>query len=228
MKLERLADHYIPADLSSHWKNLQDAVGAGHLHSDVGMKEEHQRLRLERVADLVVEYAQKGPNQFVLEIGCCEGAMTAEIAPRVRGVLAVDFVQSLLDVCPQLPNVTYELQDISIWEPMRGAPFDVTVMGEVLEHLIDPIGVLKRLVACTYYVVASCPINEELNLDTAWDMSKIDDLMTGRQKVEAGEGAGHIWAMDEEGFEFMFAEAGYEIVHKELIGPSEIIVAAAN
>lgn len=229
MKLERLADDRIPKDLSEHWQSLQDTAGAGHLHTDVGMKEEHQRLRLERVAELTVEYAKKGPNQWVLEMGCCEGAMTSLIAPGVEQVLAVDFVQSLLDECPVIQNVEYRLQDVATWgmELDDEGPWDVMVMAEILEHLEDPIGVLKRWQDLVYYVVASCPVNESLNHDTAWDMSKIDDLLTGRGPVSAGEGAGHIWAMDEEGFDSMFTQAGYEIVHTEMIWPSRIVVAAA-
>src|SRR5580765_2328185 len=118
MKLERLADDRIPADLSQHWQALQDEAGAGHLHTDVGMKEAHQRERLTRVAQLVVEWANKGPSNTVFEVGCCEGAMTRVIAPYVAHILAVDFVQSLLDVCPRFNNVTYQLQDIATYEPV--------------------------------------------------------------------------------------------------------------
>jgi hypothetical protein len=98
-------------------------------------------------------------------------------------------------------------------------------VAEVLEHLEDPIGLLARLADHTYTVVASCPVNESLNHDTAWDMSKIRDLLTGSGRVEVGEGAGHIWAMDVEGFRHMFEVAGYEILHEEMIDPSCIIVA---
>jgi hypothetical protein len=98
-------------------------------------------------------------------------------------------------------------------------------VAEVLEHLEDPIGLLARLADHTYAVVASCPVNEELNHDTAWDMTKIQALLTGSDRVGIGEGAGHIWAMDQEGFEHMFEVAGYEILHEEMIDPSCIIVA---
>lgn len=220
MKLERLGDEAIPDDLSEHWQRLQDTTGPGRLQSDIGMKDEHQRVRHDRVLEITAKFA--GHAEACLEIGCCEGVMTARLAEMFSSVLAVDFVQSLLDACPQIPNVEYVLADVQTWEPPGS--FDVVVISEVLEHLRDPVAVLRRLAEHTRVIVASCPVNEELQPDTAWSVEAVDRMMHGGQ-AGIGDGAGHLWAMDMDGFTSMFTSAELRILHSEIVFPSAVIVA---
>lgn len=185
---------------------MQDWAGAGKLQTEVGYRETHQRERMNRVVELSVEYG--GKRDTLLEVGCCEGLVTTELARHFGHVTGVDFVQSLLDVCPPLENVTYKLMDISNEEPM--GQWDVIVLSEVLEHLEDPIAVVNKLAPHCRTLVASCPVNEHLNPTHAWDVNRLDLLDKG---IGIADGAGHIWAMDMDGFLSMFG--GLEILHAE-------------
>jgi 2-polyprenyl-3-methyl-5-hydroxy-6-metoxy-1,4-benzoquinol methylase len=82
----------------------------------------------------------------LLEIGCGNGGMTRLLAPRVDKVLAFDISTPSLVALRQLglPNVEAVEGMVEHFEP--AAPFDWIVMSEVLEHLRDPAGILRRCV----------------------------------------------------------------------------------
>jgi Methionine biosynthesis protein MetW. len=78
---------------------------------------------------------------------------------------------------------------------------DVSVLTEVLEHLADPHGVLKRLPS--RFVVASSPRIE-----------------TGQRHAEE-----HAWAWNEPGYARLFADAGWKVLRHDMLGWSQLIVA---
>lgn len=70
---------------------------------------------------------------------------------------------------------------------------DVTVMTEVLEHLADPHGVVRRVYQNSKYLVASSPYDES-------DISH-DEC--------------HAWAWDVPGYKALLEQAGYRVIRHE-------------
>lgn len=217
MKLERHED--VP-DLKAHWEHLARVTG-GQIQARLGYVEVHQRQRM----DLMLEWiAELGPLSSGIEIGCCEGVMTERLAEHFGDLLAIDFQPGFAERCPVISNVTYQEHDVSAWSPSETV--DLVIFSEVLEHLLDPVDVLRRFAARSRRVLASCPINEPLNPET-WDVDLLD--FTRESPVvglSVGATAGHVWAMDMDGFRSLLADAGLTVEREALCYPSGVILAA--
>lgn len=210
--LQRLPDALVPADLSAWFGEIARRAGDEGLQRATGYIHPQQWERFWRVIDLVEAL---GPCS-VLEVGCAEGLMTAELARRAEWVHATDFCAAMLAHCPALPNVSYGLFDVERDPLPLMEPVDVTVACEVLEHLRDPRAAIERLSESCTYLVASCPVTEPLNRDTF-------DAERYRRESKAGDAAGHVWSMDMAGMLSLFE--GYEVEHSERVGASGVVVA---
>jgi malonyl-CoA O-methyltransferase len=105
----------------------------------------------------------------VIDIGCADGLVLEKIAAKTRGrLLGLDIAES---------HVTYNrgaythqadwLVADGATLPVRDNAFDVAVLGEILEHVIDPAAVLaeaERVVKPGGRVIVSTPI-EGMALD---------------------------------------------------------------
>jgi len=98
----------------------------------------------------------------VLDIGCGAGAFGAALK-RERGAKAVTGIE--LD-CAAASAARSQLDSVlvgdvsTILPDLRGQTFDVVVLNDVLEHLVDPEGLLNQLHGCMTRdgrVVASIP-----------------------------------------------------------------------
>lgn len=78
----------------------------------------------------------------------------------------------------------------------------VSILTEVLEHLEDPHGELRRISRVSDWVVASSPANES----DVWHCPE------------------HAWAWDYEGFAALFANNGWLVVRHELSEWSQLIL----
>jgi 2-polyprenyl-3-methyl-5-hydroxy-6-metoxy-1,4-benzoquinol methylase len=77
----------------------------------------------------------------VLELGSGDGVMTAMLADRFEDVTVVEGSQHLLDVIPDRPNLTKVNRLFESFQPQ--ATFDAIIMEHVLEHVEDPVAILK-------------------------------------------------------------------------------------
>jgi len=76
-----------------------------------------------------------------LELGSGDGVMTAMLAEHFARVTVVEGARRLLDVIPERPNLT---KVNSLFEEFRPAePFDAIIMEHVLEHVEDPVAILR-------------------------------------------------------------------------------------
>lgn len=86
-----------------------------------------------------------GSNQNVLDIGCGTGKCMLPLAAKgnqVIGVDVADSAQKILRTCGfQVLKLDVENEPTDALIDL--APFDVVIMTDVLEHLIDPLVVLK-------------------------------------------------------------------------------------
>jgi 2-polyprenyl-3-methyl-5-hydroxy-6-metoxy-1,4-benzoquinol methylase len=77
----------------------------------------------------------------ILELGSGDGVMTAMLAERFEHVTVVEGSQHLLDAVPDRPNLTKVCSLFEAFRPDR--PFDAIIMEHVLEHVEDPVGILR-------------------------------------------------------------------------------------
>ncbi len=87
-----------------------------------------------------------GYNKRVLEIGCASGYMTKELQSRGCSVDAVE-VHPLLASQAGKSGAKVIQADIEDAETLNllSPPYQVILMSDVIEHLVDPFGVLARL-----------------------------------------------------------------------------------
>ncbi|MCK5416142.1 class I SAM-dependent methyltransferase [Candidatus Parcubacteria bacterium] len=86
-----------------------------------------------------------GTGKKVLDIGCGTGKCLLPIRENNNNVIGVDVSDDALAICKEKDlkvfNLNFEIDDIE--EVKVLGPFDVVIVTDVLEHLIDPIIVLK-------------------------------------------------------------------------------------
>lgn len=97
--------------------------------------------------------SQVNKGESVLEAGCCEGYIAIPVARRVgKGgkVACIDIEQEYLDFAKKkselegLDNLIFQKADVSSFKSPE--KFDKIICSEVLEHVDDPLKVMRNLV----------------------------------------------------------------------------------
>jgi 2-polyprenyl-3-methyl-5-hydroxy-6-metoxy-1,4-benzoquinol methylase len=109
----------------------------------------HAKHRLTAYHDFFVERLHA--DDVVLDVGCGKGELAYDLATRSGAqVTGVDWNPAALRFARErfrAPGLDFVESDIFAWEPAHS--FDVVVLSNVLEHLSDRVGLLRRLVART-------------------------------------------------------------------------------
>lgn len=89
-----------------------------------------------------------GENKRVLELGAASGYMTRILRDRGCNVTAVEYDSGVLDELGLVADgaIWGDLNDPAVLAAIDG-PFDVVLAGDVLEHLLDPLAVLRASAA---------------------------------------------------------------------------------
>jgi len=103
-----------------------------------------------------------GANKRVLDVGCSTGYLAKALGERGNVVSGIEYDPASADKArPLLAQlVVGDLEDEGIYAAFADGAFDVVVFGDVLEHLRDPLPVLRRarrLLAPGGSVVISVP-----------------------------------------------------------------------
>ncbi len=81
-----------------------------------------------------------------LEIGCGDGGMTTMVSPMVKHITALDVSEISLEQVRklELPNVTTACALVEEYRPET--QFDVAILSEVIEHVLEPEQVLRAVI----------------------------------------------------------------------------------
>lgn len=86
-----------------------------------------------------------GHGKNVLEVGCASGYMSRQLAARGNRVTGIDIDAEALEEarvhCEEAFNVDLDVRPLA--EFLQGKQYDVAVFGDVLEHLRDPLKLLR-------------------------------------------------------------------------------------
>lgn len=93
---------------------------------------------------LLQEFEDAGRGKQVLDVGCGRGHLARLLAERGYEVTGVDSDPESLEAagswCRQVVQA-----NIETWQGFPGASYDYLLLADVLEHLRDPLTVLRRL-----------------------------------------------------------------------------------
>jgi SAM-dependent methyltransferase len=103
-----------------------------------------------------------GYNKAVLEVGCSTGYLTRVLAERGCNVVGMELDPDAAEVAETWAErvVVGNLDDADTWNYVKDESFDVVLLGDVLEHLRDPLNSLRqaaRKLKPTGFVVTSLP-----------------------------------------------------------------------
>ncbi|MBT2133575.1 methyltransferase domain-containing protein [Croceibacterium sp. LX-88] len=108
----------------------------------------HQR-RIDLTLDLIRCATQQLGTESprILDVGCGEGHITAEIQksfPKAE-IHALDYSLSAISKAyKQFPDISFSVAD-ALRSPYPEGPFDIVVCNNLWEHVTDPIGLLERM-----------------------------------------------------------------------------------
>jgi len=117
---------------------------------------------------LVTKLLRSVPHATILDLGCGDGTLLAELAgqvdARVEGADVSE--EALVHARTLLPDVPLHQVDLDCGYSL--GDFDVVILSEVLEHIEDDAGVLRELAPHARHVVISVPGGPPDKVDEAY------------------------------------------------------------
>jgi 2-polyprenyl-3-methyl-5-hydroxy-6-metoxy-1,4-benzoquinol methylase len=151
-----------------------------------------------------------GRNKDVLEVGPATGYVTKVLQQRGCRVSCVEMDPEAAEVAAEFCErmIVGNIEEVDFSSAFRKQRFDVVTFGDVLEHLVDPMGVLTRvreILTPTGYVVASVP-------NIAHSSIRLSLLRGQFQYTEKGLlDRTHLRFFTEESLGALFRDAGYQV-----------------
>lgn len=146
----------------------------------------------------------------LLELGPAEGSMTPSFVPLVRHLTLVDGAKTFCELLRRrFPEATVVCSLFEDYQP--SAKFDNIVLGHVLEHVGDPVGLLRQVrgwLAPDGRVLAAVPNARSLHRQAAVMMGL---LATEDALNETDQHHGHRRIYTPELFRNHFLQAGFKI-----------------
>jgi 2-polyprenyl-3-methyl-5-hydroxy-6-metoxy-1,4-benzoquinol methylase len=158
----------------SDWRNTGDRD-----HGAAGAQSDETREGPERKGDLssiyevpVDPFAENnshafalsfvGYNKSVLEVGCSTGYLTKIMSERGCEVVGIELDPEAAEIAEKWAErvVVGNIDEGHVWDEVKDESFDVVLLGDVLEHLRDPLTSLRQAVKKlkpSGYVVTSIP-----------------------------------------------------------------------
>lgn len=161
----------------------------------------NHRPRLELARAHIVEVAERYEIDSLVDLGAGDGGLLSILPPDVNG-WGYDLQPSNVVVAERRGvNVVYAdvLNDRIMWG-------DIAVATEMLEHLVDPRGFVRRVAGKAQALVASSPKDE-----------------TPDDHYEH-----HLWAWDMYGYRWMLEESGMIVIRHDQCGPFQVVTAVSR
>ena len=103
-----------------------------------------------------------GYNKAVLEVGCSSGYLTKIMAERGCEVVGIEIDPEAASIAEAWAErvVVGDIDEGDVWNYVKDESFDVFLLGDILEHLHDPLGSLRQAVKKlkpSGYVITSLP-----------------------------------------------------------------------
>ncbi|HEY1740017.1 MAG TPA: methyltransferase domain-containing protein [Acidimicrobiia bacterium] len=163
------------------------------------LEQPEHRHRLEVAAQLVREAIARGA-QTVSDLGAGDGGLLSLIASEPVAAWGYDLMPANVDAAVNERHVAVTCADFLL-DPVQYG--ECVVLTEVLEHLIDPHGVLRGLPSSVRFVVASSPNDE------TWESRYIY----------------HTYGWNMDGYRTMFDGAGWNVLKHEAIPGFQVLLA---
>lgn len=146
----------------------------------------------------------------ILEMGAAEGVMTQLLAATGKALTVVEGSRRFCaDLAQRFPSVSVVHALFEEFEPQQ--PFDNIVLGHVLEHVADPVAILRRArewMAPGARVIAAVPNSRSLHRQAAVIMG----LLPTESTLNAMDlHHGHRRVFDPASFRRCFTDAGFAI-----------------
>jgi 2-polyprenyl-3-methyl-5-hydroxy-6-metoxy-1,4-benzoquinol methylase len=157
-----------------------------------------------------------GPNKRVLELGCSTGFFSKVMAERGCAVTGVEYDSEAAQQARRFCE-TVAVRDLNCaeWRAGINGPFDVILMGDVLEHLLAPERILeecRELLGSDGSVIVSLP-------NVAHWRNRIDLLLGRWNYTEIGTlDRTHVKFFTLETSRKLIQKAGYEIEKVHSVG----------
>lgn len=124
---------------------------------------------------LIVEAADPGPDDTVLDIACGGGLVARAFAPHVRHATGIDVTPAMLDQARKaaaeqgLANTSWDQGDVTSL-PYADGSFTIVATRFSFHHFLEPLAVLREMVrVCApggrIVVVDSCPSEDKAKAD---------------------------------------------------------------
>jgi 2-polyprenyl-3-methyl-5-hydroxy-6-metoxy-1,4-benzoquinol methylase len=164
------------------------------------LEEGIHRGRLFAAADFVHSARQLGYGPKVVDLGAGDGGLISMINTAEVKCWGYDLQPSNVDYAHHIRQVDVRygnaLEDEIEWA-------DIAVCTEMLEHLVDPHGFVKKISEHSRALVASSPANE----------------------TSASHYAFHTWAWDAEGYYDLMEQGGFKVVRSRSVDYWTVVLA---
>ena len=180
-------------DLSGFYDSAYARGGERHL----AWRELGARGKADHVEALVREAALA--HESVVEIGCGDGALLAELASRRFGRSLSGF-----EISPAAVELALArgLASVAVFDgaslPVADRSFDLAVLSHVLEHVEDPLPLLREAARVARAVVVEVPLERNASGGR-------------RSKRASSESIGHLAALDREAVDGMIRAASLRV-----------------
>lgn len=154
--------------------------------------QDSQRPRVDLARGLIhnIIGREKGRDRMrIVELGCSAGDISGYFSWEDHDVMGVDLVPGAVDAArARYPQMTVMKSDATAMTP---TPCDILVLTEFLEHIDDPIGLVKRWLPLARYAVIGHPVDDPGGIEPghAWSYNERDfdnwAILGGHQQIES-------------------------------------------
>ncbi|MEP6755486.1 MAG: class I SAM-dependent methyltransferase [Chthonomonadales bacterium] len=161
-----------------------DVIGKTYSMFDKDMRVNSYRSRT------IVEYT-RGPR--ILELGCADGMVTAELSEKFVGVEAMDASEELIAKARlRAPKAKFHAALFEEFQPEE--KYDTLILGHVLEHVENPVAILltvSKWLAPSGRMIITVPNGESIHRRIGVEMGMLefptqlndDDIRIGHRRV---------------------------------------------